>query len=70
MSFIDHPDRLLPAIDPMPELLEPTPSLWRRLLDRIADRRDLDRNRAAEDLIARSGGRLTDDLERQIALHW
>lgn len=44
-------------------------SFWQRLLDTVLDGRRAAAERVWADLAVRSGGRLTDDLERQIGLH-
>lgn len=41
--------------------------LLARLVDRITESKQSDRERAIENLIMRSGGRLTDGIEREIA---
>ncbi len=65
MSFINHPRDLTPApvADPQHH------SIWRCMLDALADNRRADAEKAVSDLVARGGGRLTDDIERQIAFY-
>jgi hypothetical protein len=63
MSFINHPGQLRPAPAAAPQ----KSSVWQRMLGPIADVRRTASEQIASDLIARNGGRLTDDVERQIA---
>jgi hypothetical protein len=64
MSFINTPDQLAPAAASFPK-----PSIWQRLLESITDGQHKASEQAWSDLIARNGGRLTDEIERQITLH-
>jgi hypothetical protein len=64
MSFINHPGQLAPPLAASPHKL----SIWRRTLDAVADGRPKASEQVPSDLIARNGGCLTDDVERQMAL--
>jgi len=52
----------LPAATSQPE----KPGLIRRLFDRLFESRETFAQRAVEDYIAHTGGRLTDSIEREI----
>ena len=63
MSFINHTGR--PAETSAVNLAKVP--IWRRLMDAVGNGRRQECDRMLSDLIARNGGRLTDDVERQIA---
>ncbi len=65
MSFINRPRDLAPASDANSEM----PSIWRFMLDAVTDGRRKAADRVLSDMVARNGGRLTDDIERQIAFY-
>lgn len=64
MSYFNHPSELVPAtVD------QSRPSFLQRVLDAIAHEPQHASERLWIDLIERNGGRLTDEVERKIALH-
>jgi len=63
MSYLNHPDQLTPATD----VGLSKPSIWQRMLDAVANGRQQHSERVYSDMVAHHGGRLTDELERQIA---
>lgn len=65
MSFINHPDQLVPAPATVPQKR----SIWQRMLDAVTDGQRAVSEQVMADLIVRNGGRMTDDVERQIALY-
>jgi hypothetical protein len=62
MSFINDLSQLAPASVASFQ----KPSIWERMLGLIADGRRNASEQVLSDLVARNGGRLTDDVERQI----
>ena len=66
MTYAPRPNEFVPYYD-VGSAPAPRPSLWRRLVDGIFESRERRVEREAERYIARSGGRLTDEIERQIA---
>jgi hypothetical protein len=65
MSFINHRSQLAPAPTDLPQM----PSIWRLMLDAVTDGRRHATEQVLSDMVARNGGRLTDDIERQIAFY-
>lgn len=66
MAYIAYPDAITPSEAQSTPLGTPL-SFWERMLDAIADGRQQMTEKAYVEMIASSGGRLTDDMERRIA---
>ena len=62
MSFINHRTDLTASIS----VPAAHPSLWHRFVDAFVNGSARAREHAYADFLARNGGRVTDDLERQI----
>jgi len=73
MTYAPRPNEFIPYQEVLPVRVgRPKtirPGLWRRLVGAVFESRERQVERAAERYIARSGGRLTDEIERQIADH-
>lgn len=69
MTYAPRPNEFtayFETVSPLPRPAAPRAGLLRRLLRDVFPSREQQVNREAAHLIARSGGRLTDDIERQI----
>lgn len=70
MTYSPRPNEFVPYYDvvsaPAARARTHRPGLWRRLVGAIFESRERQVEREAESYIARSGGRLTDEIERQI----
>lgn len=74
MSYAAHRKDFGPVLDATPPepssaSIADTPGLFARLLDRILEPRHAQVDREIGALLARSGGRLTDSLEREMMQH-
>lgn len=71
MSDLTHPATFHTAIArrPMPVRKAARRSLWRALVDAIINAHHKDAQRDIDRLVARSGGKFTDSLEREIGEH-
>ena len=67
MSYSPRPHEFVPYYDvPLAHAPVARPSLWRRLVEAVFESRDRQMEREAERYIARTGGRITDEIEREI----
>ena len=67
MTYAPRPNEFVPCYDvPAAHPVVPRPSLWRRLVGAIYESRERQVERETAAYIARTGGRLTDEVERQI----
>jgi len=67
MTYAPRPHEFVPHYDvPVAHRAATRPSLWRRLAGAILVTRERQAEIEAERYIARAGGRLTDEIERQI----
>jgi hypothetical protein len=73
MTYAPRPSEFIPYQEVLPvqasRAKAARPGLWRRFVGAVFESRERYVERAAERYIARSGGRLTDEIERQIADH-
>jgi hypothetical protein len=70
MTYAPRPNEFVPYFEAPAALAHrigaPRRGLLRRIFGRIFESREQQAERSAADYIARSGGRLTDEIERQI----
>jgi hypothetical protein len=67
MTYAPRPHEFVPYYDaPLAHAAAARPSLWRRVVEALFVSRDKQMELEAERYIARSGGRITDEIEREI----
>jgi hypothetical protein len=67
MTYAPRPHEFVPYYDvPLAHTAVARPSLWRRLVAALFVSRDKQMELEAERYIARTGGRITDEIEREI----
>ena len=67
MTYAPRPHEFVPYYDvPLVHAAPARPSVWRRMLTALFDTRARQEELETERFIARSGGRITDEIERQI----
>jgi hypothetical protein len=67
MTYSPRPNEFVPYYDvPAAHPALSRPSLWRRLKEAIFESRERQMELEAERYIARTGGRITDEIEREI----
>ncbi len=73
MTYAPRPNEFVPYYDvpvvhgvPAARAAGSRPSLWRRLVEAIFELRERQMELEAERYIARTGGRITDEIEREI----
>ncbi len=69
MAYIATHRDFSPSFGSEPAAKAVKPSLLRRLYDRFMEARQREANRALAQHLIRSGGRLTDDIEREMTQH-
>jgi hypothetical protein len=70
MTYAPRPNEFVPYYDVLPVSVARAavtrPSLWRRLVGAVFESREKQMELEAERYIARTGGRITDEIEREI----
>ena len=67
MTYAPRPHEFVPYYDvPLAHRAPARPSLWRRVIGAIFESPEKQMERETAQYIARTGGRLTDEIERQI----